>query len=488
MKTTLTEESTRDVVSRLRDANAIFSTAFPGEPEGRQPVHTVYGGAHLFKADIARKLGAGALKALDEHAPDFATFGRALGLPGHDTLPTESAAIRAMSAALRADGEAVRRVNEAAWRAHTIRERVAAKLEREPVEDFRIDFEDGFGARPDAEEDESAVRAAREVARGLKEGSLPPFIGIRIKSLAEETRVRAVRTLDLFVTALVAETGGALPPSFVVTIPKVTIPEHVAATVSLFRVLERGLGLPERALALEMMIETTQSIVDADGRVNLSRLLAEADGRCTGAHFGTYDYTAGCNVTAAFQTMTHPACDLARGLMQIALARTGVFLSDGATNVMPVPVHRAEAGKPLGLAELLENRASVHAAWRLQVAHVQDSLVRGFYQGWDLHPAQLVARYGAVYAFFLAGLDAAADRLRHFVARAAQASLLGDVFDDAATGQGLLNYFLRAIASGAVDEEEVRRLTGLGLDELRTRSFARILAGRAAPLPNDRAE
>lgn len=480
VKTTLTDASTRDVVSLLRDANAAFSRAFPGDPAGRQPVHTVYGGAHLFKADVARKLGARALDALDEYAPDFATFARALRLPGHETLPSEPGDIRAMSAALDA-GDGARVANEAASRAHAIRARVVAKLQREPVEDLRIDFEDGFGVRPDAEEDDAAVHSAKEVARGLRQGSLPPFIGIRVKSLAEETRVRAVRTLDLFVTALVDETGGALPPSFVVTIPKVTVPEHVAATASLLRALEQGLGLGERALRLEPMIESTASIVDAQGRVNPARLLAAADGRCTAAHFGTYDYTASCNVTAAHQRMTHPACDLARGLLQIALARTGVLVSDGATNVMPVPIHRAAEGRPLGLTELAENRAAVHHAWALHFANIQDSLMRGIYQGWDLHPAQLPVRYAAVYAFFLSGLEAAADRLRHFVAKAAQASLLGDVFDDAATGQGLLNYFLQAIASGAITEDEALERTRLGLEDVRSRSFAKILTRRTGP-------
>ena len=475
MKTTLTDAALAPITERLRAANASFSKTFPGEPEGRQPVHTVYGGAQLFRADMPKKLGAGALKALEENAPDFATFGRALRLPGWETLPEDVAAIADLQAALDKDPLAVRAANRGAYLADTIRKRVISKLEREPVEDFRIDFEDGFGARPDAEEDETAVRDAKEVARGLKEGLLPPFIGIRIKSLAEETRVRGLRTLDIFVSTLVAESGGKLPPGFVITVPKVTIPEHVAATVDVFEALERELKLPSGALKMEMMVEMTQSIVDAEGRVNLARLLSAARGRCVGAHFGTYDYTAGCNITAAFQTMMHPACDFARHAMQVSFARTGIFLSDGATNVMPVPVHR---GDDLSLAQRVENRASVHAAWRLQYQHVEDSLMRGFYQGWDLHPAQLPVRYAAIYAFFLRGLDAAADRLKNFVEKAAQATLLGDVFDDAATGQGLLNYFLRAINSGAVSEEEVLRRTGLELEEVRLRSFAKILEHR----------
>jgi hypothetical protein len=158
--------------------------------------------------------------------------------------------------------------------------------------------------------------------------------------------------------------------------------------------------------------------------------------------------------------MAHPACDFAKHCMQVALAGTGVWLSDGATNVMPVG-----------------DRATVHGAWRLEAEHVRRSLVGGYYQGWDLHPAQLVARYAAVYAFYLEALPAATARLSNFVAKAAQATLVGDVFDDAATGQALLNFFLRGLACGAVGEEEALA-TGLTLDELRSRSFAAILAGR----------
>ena len=128
--------------------------------------------------------------------------------------------------------------------------------------------------------------------------------------------------------------------------------------------------------------------------------------------------------------------------------------------------------------QIAANRASVHHAWALHYADVRRSLIQGFYQGWDLHPAQLATRYAAVYAFFLEGLDAAGQRLRNFVAKAAQATLVGDVFDDAATGQGLLNYFLRGINAGALTEEEATARTGLTLEEFRGRSFLRIMEGR----------
>ena len=175
--------------------------------------------------------------------------------------------------------------------------------------------------------------------------------------------------------------------------------------------------------------------------------------------------------------MRHRACDFARHVMQVTLAGTGVWLSDGSTTVMPVGPHR---GKELTSEQVVENVASVHRAWRLHYDDVRHSLVHGFYQGWDLHPAQLPTRYAAVFAFFLEGVEAAGKRLRNFVEKAAQATLVGDVFDDAATGQGLLNYFARGINCGALTEEEALERSGLTLEELRGRSFLQILRNRGA--------
>jgi citrate lyase beta subunit len=354
---------------------------------------------------------------------------------------------------------------------------MVAKLRREAVEDYRIDFEDGFGHRPDAEEDATAVAAAGEVARGLEQGTLPPFLGIRIKSFSEEVVARALRTLDLFLTTLVERTGGRLPDNFVVTLPKVAVREEVVAFADVLERLEEGLRLPQGALCVELMMELPQSLLGAQGEVVLPALVAAARGRCTGVHFGAYDYTAACGITAAHQHLLHPACDFARHLMQVSLAGTGVHLSDGATTVMPVGPHKAPKGSALTAAQQEENRATVHRAWKLHYELVRHALATGYYQGWDLHPAQLPIRYAALYAFFLEGLDAASRRLRAFLDKAAQATRLGDVFDDAATGQGLLNFFLRGIACGALTEDEARA-AGLSLDELRTRSFLKILEGR----------
>jgi citrate lyase beta subunit len=223
------------------------------------------------------------------------------------------------------------------------------------------------------------------------------------------------------------------------------------------------------------MIETTQSIVSSDGQVSMPNFLEAAQGRCTGAHFGTYDYTASCSITAAYQDMLHPACDFARSMMQVAFGGTGVWLSDGATNIMPVARHR---GDDLTDEQTAENNETIYRAWKLHYDHCRHSLANGFYQGWDLHPAQLPTRYAAVFTFFLEGLDAASERLKNFVEKAAQATLVGDVFDDAATGQGLLNYFVRAINCGAVSEAEATSRTGLTVEELRSGSFVKILENR----------
>jgi citrate lyase beta subunit len=387
----------------------------------RQPVHVVYGGAQLFKPDTCPKLGRLAERALNEFAPDAAALAEILGIPNH--------------------------------LARTVYARVADKLHREPIEDYRIDFEDGFGIRPDAEEDAAVDNAVQNLHQAMEAGALPPFIGIRVKSFAEETKPRALRTLDRFLHA-----AAKLPADFVVTLPKITAVDQVSAFMEALA--------PYPTIGVELMVETSLSLM------KLSELIDLTGDRCRGAHFGPYDYTSSLGITAANQHLLHPACNFARSTMLMTLAGRGIALSDGPTNIMPTLLHR---GGNLSQAQKDENRAAVHHAWRLHYRHVRDALYNGFYQGWDLHPAQIPIRYAAVYSFFLEGLDAASERLRNFIAKAAQATMVGSVFDDAATGQGLLNYFLRALRCGAIEESAIPALTGLTLEQLRTESFAAIL-------------
>lgn len=478
MQLSLSSQAIAEITQRLAEANKRFREYYPGDPVGRRPVHTVYGGAHLFRADVSTKLGRLALRTMDEYAPNFAVFARVLGLPGAETLPEPGPALVALEEALNEEPQAVRRVNEPAWLAWTVYTRVRDKLQREPVEEYRIDFEDGYGYRPNEEEDHHAVVVGEQLAEGMAAGILPPFIGFRVKSFTPECYDRAVRTLDMVLTTLAARTGGKVPDNFVVTLPKVTIPAQVEALADLLELLEMKTGISPDTLKIDIMIEMTQAIINHRGENTVNLLVQAGKGRVVSAVFGTYDYTATCNITAHFQRHTHPASDFARHVLQVSLAGTGVSICDGATTEMPIGPHRATPDRPLTPQQQIENRRVVHAAWRLHYDNVRHSLEHGYYQGWDLNPAQLPIRYAAVYAFFLESLDDASVRLNAFIQQAAQATITGNRFDDAATGQGLLNFFLRGIACGALTEEEALR-TGITLEELRGRSFQKIVENRA---------
>ncbi|MEU6960354.1 DUF6986 family protein [Streptomyces chrestomyceticus] len=417
--TSLADTVREEIGAALADVDADLARRYPGDPGTRQPVHTVYVPGDVFTADTVRAWGDAALAALDEHAPDAEAFAGVLGIP---------------------DGLA-----------EPVYERVRAKLEREPVEDLRIDFEDGYGLRPDAEEDAAAARAAALVAAAYRDGAAAPCTGIRMKCMEAAVRDRGIRTLDIFLTGLMA--AGGLPDGLVLTLPKVTYPEQVTAMVRLLAAFEKTHGLPSGRLGFEIQIETTQSILGADGRATVARLIEAAEGRATSLHYGTFDYSASCGVSAAHQALDHPAADHAKAVMQVAAAGTGVRLSDGSTNVLPVGA-----------------TTQVHDAWRLHHGLVRRSLARAYYQGWDMHPAHLPTRYAAVYAFYREGLEQAAARLAAYVAKTG-----GDVMDEPATAKALSGYLLRGLDCGAVDIAEVARLTGL------TRADLDGLAGRAAP-------
>lgn len=473
MKFSIDESDKTSLLQELGVANIAFQKTYPGDKPERQAVHTVYGGANLFKADTCLKMGEIALKNLQTYAPSFVELANVLQLKGFEHLPTSEKDIAALTEKLDNMPE-IERKKEVAWLAYSVYNKIVKKLQTEAVEDFRIDFEDGFGNRPDEEEDATAVKAALELAAGMENNTISPFIGIRIKPFTEDLKARGVRTLDIFLSTLLEKTNGKLPENFIVMLPKVTIPEQVITLVRLFKILEAKNNLQPDTLKMETMVEATQIIMDDEGRNPLMRIIKASEGRCIAAHFGTYDYTASCGITAKYQTMDHPVCDFAHHMTKVALGGTGIFLSDGATNVMPVAPHR---GENLSWAELVENRASVHNAWKKGYHHTMHSLINGFYQGWDLNPAQLPMRYAATYNFFLGSYEDAVFRLKTFVDRAAISTLTGDIFDDAATGQGLLNFFLKAMNCGAITEEEALA-TGLTLDEIRSRSFFTILKGR----------
>ncbi|GGX58254.1 DUF6986 family protein [Streptomyces fructofermentans] len=403
--TSLAGAVSEEISASLAPVDAELERRYPGDPGTRQPVHTVYVPGDVFAADTVRSWGDRALAALDEHAPDAEALAAVLGLP--DDL------------------------------AGPVHDRVRAKLEREPVEDLRVDFEDGYGPRPDAEEDEAAARAARLVSRAYEDGTAAPYTGIRMKCMEAPVRDRGIRTLDIFLTGLM-EAGG-LPDGLVLTLPKVTYAEQVGAMARLLQEFEKARGLERGRIGFEIQIETSQSILAADGTATVARMIQASEGRATGLHYGTFDYSACLGVSAAHQSSDHPAADHAKAVMQVAAAGTGVRVCDGSTNVLPV-----------GPTE------NVHAAWRLHYGLTRRALARAYYQGWDMHPGHLPTRYAAVFAFYREGFEQAAARLAAYANRAG-----GDVMDEPATAKALSGYLLRGLDCGALDVAEVARLSGL---------------------------
>jgi len=397
------------ILEELGTANKAFQRIYPGDRADRQPVHTVYGGADLFKYNTAEYLGKRALESLLFYAPDFSSFGRAFRMEGHEHLPVEKEKISALELKLMSI-TTEQRLAHPANLSHEIYHRVIHKLKTEAVEDFRIDFEDGFGNRSDEEEDSVAMSSARELAQGMEAKTLPPFIGIRIKPFTEELKKRGSRTLDIFLKTLLDETEGIVPKNFVVMLPKVTIPEQVSTLIKFFEIIETKYHLNPGTLKMEMMVETTQAIMSADGTNPLRQFILASKGRCIATHFGTYDYTASCNITAKYQEMDHPVCDFAHHMTKVALSHTGVWLSDGATNTMPIGPHR---GQNLTEEQIKENIKTVHNAWRKGYMHIRHSLWNGYYQGWDLNPAQLPMRYTAVFFFFPGKLSECFDPVKN---------------------------------------------------------------------------
>jgi hypothetical protein len=201
-------------------------------------------------------------------------------------------------------------------------------------------------------------------------------------------------------------------------------------------------------LVFEVQVEAPQLILGADGTAVVARCVQAAEGRLSGLHYGTYDYSAALGIAAHLQSTEHPVADYARAVMQVATAGTGVRLSDGSSNVLP------EGGRD----EVLE-------AWQLHARLVRRSLERGFYQGWDLHPGHLASRYAATFCFFREGLPTAGARLRSYVDRAPGPRR---VLEEPATARALAGFLCRGLDCGAFSEAELVDLTGLGQAGLET--------------------
>lgn len=407
MRTALAPTDLAAIDARLAATDELLATAYPGDDGSRQPVHTVYVPADRYAPELAAVWGRDALAAVEA-----------------------AGGIEALADTVGLDADL----------AAAVAPRVHAKLEREPIEDLRIDFEDGYGDHGDDVEDADAVRAAKRVAAAAGAGFAPPFIGIRFKSFEAPTRARGIRTVDLFVTALMEH--GGLPDGLALTLPKVSTVAQVEAMADVAAALERAHGLPEGRLRFEVQVETPQLILGADGRSPVARLPRAAPGRISALHFGTYDYSASLQIAAAYQSMDHPAADLAKEVMQLAVAGTGIRLSDGSTNILPIGDRAQEA-------------------WRLHAQLVRRSLERGFSQGWDLHAHQLPTRYLATYGFYREGYPEASARLRDH-----RANTVGSVLDEPATVRALAGFVLRGVRCGAISATEVAADTGIDEPEL----------------------
>jgi hypothetical protein len=397
---------------QLGDTDTFLARCYPGEDSRRQPVHTVYVPADRYTADLPRQWGTAARALVDDHG-----------------------GIEALCADLGLSTELVDQVAP----------RVLAKLENEPIEDLRLDFEDGYGNRPDDVEDAEAVRSAAEVAAAVAAGEAPAFIGLRFKCFEAPTRRRGIRTLDLFLGTLLAHLD-ELPDGLVITFPKVSMVSQVEAMVLVCEQLERMHGLPVGRLRFEVQVETPQLILGADGRSPVATVIHAGEARVSALHYGTYDYSASLQVSAEFQSAAHPAADFAKEMMQVAAAGTGVQVADGSTNILPV-----------GSAE------DVRASWRLHAELVRRSLERAYYQGWDMHPGHLPTRFLTNFAFYREGFPRAARRLSDYVAKTGST-----VLDEPATARALARYVYRGFACGALDEAELIAGTGLDADALAT--------------------
>lgn len=399
------------VAALLDPVDAALARDYPGPRAAVQPVHTVYVPADAAEVGLCARWGEQASALADAHAEHLA------GLDPLGVLP-----------------------------------RVRERLARAPVADLRLDLEDGYGWRTDAAEDADAHRAGQVLAALAGTPGAPDGCGVRPKGLEPHERARALRTLDL-----VLDGAGGVPAGFVVTVPKLRAAGQVDALVALCGELERAHGLPERALRVELQVETPQAVLGADGGATLARALHRSDGRCTALHYGTYDYSAALGVGPAQQALDHPVADHAKAVMAVAAAGTGVWVCDGSTNVVPVG-----------------DDAAVAAALDLHHRLVTRALERGYPQGWDLHPGHLVTRWLATTTHYRRALAPAAARLRGYLERRS-----AGVLDEPATAQALAAVLLRGLECGALDEAEVQAAVGAGRDVLAGLLTRAVLPGPA---------
>lgn len=408
----------------LAPVDAALAAQYPGDRTGRQPIHSVYVPADRADAGTVPEWGARAADLLGEYG---------------DVLPGDLAVVE-------------------------------QNLRTAPIQDLRIDFEDGYGGTGDPAQDADARRIGAILAEiprrsESRPGStdvsvrMPDRFGIRPRGLEPEERRRGIRTLEL-----VLDAAGGVPAGFVFTVPKIRSADQIPALSVLCEAFEGAHGLPAGTLTYELQIESPHIVLGADGTAGIARAVRASDGRCSALHFGTYDYTAALGIAPRFQSLTHPSADHAKAVMLLAAAQAGVWVSDGSTQVLPQ-----------GTAD------EVRAALELHSGLVTRSLQAGIYQGWDLHPGHLASRWAATIAFYREAMPIAAGRIDAYCRRDAS----GTAADEPATAQTLAGLIVRGLACGAFTETEFRAhapdATSEVLDALTTRTYSSAHRADTAP-------
>ena len=396
-----------------------------------QPSGTLYGGAQRFKEGTFAKLGEQVHTFFGRYVDSDDAFVACFGVPTSASVAS-------------------------------LRDRLRGSLQRAPLEDVRVDFEDGYGPHDDQEEDAHAVLVGEAFAE--RRGSVwPTRVGIRVRSLESATAKRALRTLALVVDTMVARGWRPGREPFRVTIPKVTHLQEIAMAARALERLEADHGLPDKSFVLEAMVETPDAFLDREGRVPIVVWPSMARGRMSALHFGAFDYLSSIGVPAGSQSLDHPACLHARALLALVATRAHVEVSDGTFLEIPVGPHREATN---GSLEEGENQEVVARALRHHAGRVRRQLAEGFAQGWDLHPGQVVSRRAAVLMAYVEGRDEVLRRMNAFLVAGARAARSGTSFDDAASARSLLATLRSGIKLGLDDADLVAAFVGLEVDDL----------------------
>ena len=425
----------------LAPLDAWAAQRWPGGAGLGQPIHTVYVPADQAAPGLSRDWGRRALASLEAYAPTPAELAEALGLGAGSGGPGTGWGPGGLELSVDEIDDAWPLLRRA--------------LQEAPIQDLRLDLEDGYGPHTDDEEDAHADAAAEVLLAEAADPIGPRRLGIRHRSLEAATRARAVRTLDRVIGRLASSADG-VPAGFVVTLPKVIHVDQVRVYVTLLDALEQAHGLPGGSLRFEIQVETPQTILAADGTLPLGPMIDAGAGRVTGLHYGTYDYSAAMGVGAAHQRADHPVALTAKAAMRLAAAGTGIEVSDGSTNRLPVG-----------------DSPTVHANWAEHARLVLAAYADGIRQGWDLHPAQLVTRHLTTIVVQRRGLAGKLERLAAYLGAGTAAR--GGELDEPATAQTLAADVVRGVEAGAASRDHVEAATGATLEALRALADRRVV-------------